>query len=214
MNYYYFVEIQYIWKQKKALKGNPSSKYHMSILDKKEAKDLAKSLGTKINLKSNKMAKDKKSKKDKDGKKGKGKKDKAEPKAKPANNGGGEQRKFSGSIALSKLQHVRTKRKGKNGKVDCLIIPIAANFLVEGKDGAVYMPVSIITKTEEDQYGQHGFIGQNADTKAYNAAKDKVKEKMKKLPILGNIKDFGAGGSQANDNNSAGEVDDDDDLPF
>ena len=62
MNYYYFLEIDYIWQQKKSLKGNPSDKYHLSILDKREAKEISNNLSIKIknkiiNLKSETMSK-------------------------------------------------------------------------------------------------------------------------------------------------------------
>ena len=77
------------------------------------------------------------------------------------------------------------------------------------------MPISVIAKDEQDQYGQNGFISQSVSSEKYKElGKDKVKELG--LPILGNIKDFGNGG---NDNsgsaNIAGEINpEDDDLPF
>ena len=152
------------------------------------------------------MAKEKKEKKEK----------KAKSSApKPSNEG---QRKFSGSIALTKLTHaIMTKKNKKGKKIDCLVIPIDQNYLVRGKEGALYMPVSVITRSEEDQYGQHGFIGQNADSKAYKAADEDEKAKMAGLPILGNIKDFGAGsGGSSNDTSGSSGTfnEEDDDLPF
>jgi len=194
-NYYGFKETGKVWKQKKAITENPSTKYHLYILTKEDYKQL-------LNSKTSKMAKDKKKKKDST--------------KKSSSNSKEGQRKFSGSIALSKLVHVRMKKKNKKGKkIDCLVIPIKENFLVEGKEGAVYMPISVITKTEEDQYGQHGFIGQNADSKTYKDASEKEKEKIGKLPILGNIKDFEFNQSSSNDTaGSKGQVEEDDDLPF
>lgn len=133
--------------------------------------------------------------------------------------------KYSGSIALTKLQHVMMNKKNKKGKkIQCLVIPIEANYLTIGKDkdsgkpnGAIYMNVSVITKTPQDDFGQNGFIGQNADSETYKAAKDKEKEKMKKLPILGNIKnwDDSKDPSAGHNSGSAGsDIDEDDDLPF
>lgn len=127
------------------------------------------------------------------------------------------QKNYSGSIALSKLIHVRMKKKGKGGKqVDCLVIPIKANFFVEGKEGAVYMPIRVITKEEENDYGQNGFISQSVDTKVWKDADDEQKEVFKELPILGNIKDFTSDGdSNASSGASSNEVlNEDDDLPF
>lgn len=229
-HYYGFKETGYIWKQKESLKGNPSTEYHLWILNKKEAKAIAKQNGTKINinLKPHKMAKkDKKSEKAKG--KDKKKKEKAkksdskdEKKKKGTQQGG--QRKFSGSIALTKLEHVIMEKKNKKGKkIECIVIPVDKNYIERGKDkkgnptGALYLNVSVITKTEEDEYGQHGFIGQNVSSTMWKEAKDKEKEKMGKLPILGNIKDFSfnADDYQADTSGAAGEpVGEDDDLPF
>lgn len=123
---------------------------------------------------------------------------------------------YNGSLALSKLQHVIQKKKGKNGDVECLIIPIDANNLVRGQDGAIYMPIRVMTNTEEDKYGQHGFVSQSVDSKVYSAATEEQKELFKKLPILGNIKNFGAGGdAQAASGAASTEVlSENDDLPF
>lgn len=123
---------------------------------------------------------------------------------------------YNGSLALSKLKHVIQKKKGKNGDIDCLVIPIDQNNLVRGKEGAVYMPIRVMTNTEQDQYGQNGFISQSVDSKVYKAASDEEKEEFKKLPILGNVKNFGSGGdAQASSGAASSEVmDENDDLPF
>jgi len=123
---------------------------------------------------------------------------------------------YSGSIALSKLVHVIQKKKGKSGKIDCIVIPIDQNYLVRGKDNAIYLPLRVITKVEEDQYGQHGFISQSVDSAVYKAANDELKEELKKLPILGNIKDFSGAGSGNDTSGAAAQeiLEEDDDLPF
>lgn len=125
------------------------------------------------------------------------------------------QKKFSGSIALSKLVHVtmtKTNKKGK--KIKGLFIPIEENCLVEGKEGAVYLAISVVTKSPQDDFGQNGFIAQNGNKK-WSECSEKEKEKFKGLPILGNIKDFEDHQGSANDTSgNKGEVDEDDDLPF
>jgi len=125
------------------------------------------------------------------------------------------ERKLSGSIALTKLQHVIQEKKGKNGPVKCLVIPIDANLLTE-KDGAVYMAVNVNFKSEQDKYGQNGFISKTTDSKIWKELDDEGKKAAQDLsPILGNIKDF-SGGS-ANDNAGAaaeGVLAEEDDLPF
>ena len=124
---------------------------------------------------------------------------------------------YSGSVALTKLVHVKMKVKGKNGDVEGLFIPADANYLVRGKEGALYLPVRVYTRDEADQYGQNGFISQSVDSKVWKEADDEKKEVLKQLPILGNIKDFTAGGH----NDAAGDAGggetftlESDDLPF
>lgn len=122
------------------------------------------------------------------------------------------QKNYSGSLALTKLVHVKFKMKGKSGNdVEGLFIPIDANYLVKGKpdnegNTPIYMPIRVITKSEQDQYGQNGFVSQSVDSK---------KGVLKKLPILGNIKDFSGGGNDATGAASDQTFDEDsNDLPF
>ena len=124
---------------------------------------------------------------------------------------------MTGSIALSKLQHVMMTKKGKKGKVEGIFIPVDANFLTKAKDGSgLYMDVRVIYKPGGDDYDQNGFISQSVNSTLYKEAKDKVKEKMGKTPILGSIKNWDAPSKGGNDNSgSAGApVDENDDLPF
>ena len=122
------------------------------------------------------------------------------------------QKIYSGSLALTKLKSaIITTKKGNRA----IVIPIDENYLIE-KDGAIYLPISVIAREQEDQYGQHGFISQSVSSEKYKElGKDKVKELA--LPILGNIKTFGNGG---NDSSGAtqfeGQTDpeEDDSLPF
>ena len=121
------------------------------------------------------------------------------------------QKIYSGSLSLTKLKSaIITTKKGNRA----IVIPIEENFLVE-KDGAIYLAISVIARTEQDQYGQNGFISQSVSSETYKElGKDKVKELA--LPILGNIKTFGNGG---NDSSGAtqfeGQTDpEEDDLPF
>ena len=125
---------------------------------------------------------------------------------------------LSGSIALTKLIHV--KIKSKKG-ADCLMIPIEANLLETDANGGVYIPVRVITKDQQDQYGQNGFIAKSIGSKHYKAAdqaqRDKWKADGKEItPILGSIKDFTGGGSQDASSGAAAEgtFTEDDDLPF
>ena len=135
------------------------------------------------------------------------------------------QRRLSGSLALSKLKHVLMTKKGKKDKktgekkdIEGIFIPIDINYLTRGKEGAIYLNLSLVVKDEEDKFGQHGFIGQNADSDTYKKLKKKGGKKfdeIRKLPILGNVKDFeNSGGSQDNSGAAGSKIDEDDDLPF
>lgn len=123
-------------------------------------------------------------------------------------------RKLSGSIALTKLQHVIMEKKGKSGMIRGLFIPIDANLLTE-KEGAVYMSVNVNFKADQDQYGQNGFISKTTDSKIWKSLDEEGKKKAQDLsPILGNIKDFSGGGNDTSGAASEGTVGEDDDLPF
>lgn len=130
---------------------------------------------------------------------------------------------LTGSIALTKLKHIRMKGKGKNGPIEGIFIPIEANKLIEGKvdsEGniAVYMNVSIYYKEEADQYGNNGLISKVVSGDDFKAAKtDEEKAALKEFtPILGNIKEWTKGGSTADNSGAVSNdtFDPDDDLPF
>lgn len=123
-------------------------------------------------------------------------------------------RRLDGSIALSKLQHVMMDKKNKKGKkIKCIVIPVKANYLYEGKDGAVYLNVRVNLKDGEDQFNQHGFIGQQVPSDIYKAASEKEKEKMN-TPILGGLKDWEFTSSSNDISGKKGNIEEDDDLPF
>lgn len=146
----------------------------------------------------------------------KGKKEKG--KSEKPKNTNTEQITMTGSIALSKLQHVMMKKKGKKGKkIECIVIPLDANFLSKGKDGkGIYMDVRVIYKPGGDDFDQNGFISQTVGSKLFKDAKPKEQEKMRKTPILGSIKNWDAptGGGNDNSGSAGSDIDESDDLPF
>lgn len=134
-------------------------------------------------------------------------------------------RRFLGSLALSKLIHVEMEKKGKNGMVKGIFIPYEANDIVLGKADEngkqpAYMPIQVVLKPQQDDKGQDGFISKSIDSKTYKAFSDAEKEKSKeRTPILGSFKDFSGGDSSADTAGDAGNgktfnADEDDDLPF
>ena len=76
------------------------------------------------------------------------------------------------------------------------------------------MPVRVLARSEQDDYGQNGFISQSVDSKVYKDASDEQKEEFKKLPILGNIKDFSSNSGESNTVEESDNTDFNDDLPF
>ena len=135
-----------------------------------------------------------------------------------------EDKRLSGSIALTKLVHVRMKKKNKDGKeIVGLFIPLELNYLTEGEPGEdksipVYMPVNVVVKDEQDKYKQNGFISKTIDSKMWKAMTDEQKEASKAAtPILGSIKDWSQQSNSAADAGgaaAAGTFEENDDLPF
>lgn len=122
---------------------------------------------------------------------------------------------LSGSIALTKLVHVMMDKKGKDGQpVRGIFIPISQNLLVE-KDKAVYLSVKVKVKSEQDTYGQNGFISKTTDTSIWKSLDEAGKEEAKKLsPILGNIKDFSGSANDTSGAASTETLSEEDELPF
>ena len=118
---------------------------------------------------------------------------------------------YSGQIELTKLKCVILEKKGQSGMIRGLFIPITQNFLDEFAENRVALPVSIVVHDTQDKYGNDGFIGQKVGSKIYKDATDAQKEDFKKLPILGNFKNFSGG---SDNTEPAKIVSETDDLPF
>jgi hypothetical protein len=118
---------------------------------------------------------------------------------------------YSGQIELTKLQCVILEKKGKSGMIRGLFIPLDINHLDEFAENRIALPVSIVVHDVPDKYSNDGFIGQKVNTKTYKAATDAQKEDFKKLPILGNFKNF-AGVTENTE--PAKVIDESSDLPF
>jgi hypothetical protein len=135
--------------------------------------------------------------------------------------------RFSGSIALTKLKHVKMMGKSKNGPVEGIFIPIELNYVTKGKlqkddqgndipnSEPLYLSIDVIVFNERSDRGQDGMLAQKLDTKTYKEiGKEKAQEL--KLPILGNIKNFAneQPDDVSGDAGSAKQFTPDDDLPF
>jgi hypothetical protein len=118
---------------------------------------------------------------------------------------------YSGQIELTKLKCVILEKKGQSGMIRGIFIPITQNYLDEFAENRVGLPISIVIHDVPDKYSNDGFIGQKVDSKTYKSATDTQKEDFKKLPILGNFKNF-SGGSENTE--PAKVINETDDLPF
>jgi hypothetical protein len=117
---------------------------------------------------------------------------------------------YSGQIELTKLKSVILEKKGQTGMVRGIFIPIEQNFLDEFSPGRLALNISIVVHEEKDKYGNDGFIGSKVSSDIYKSASESQKEDFKKLPILGNFKDF----SIQENSEPVQTVSDSDDLPF
>jgi len=118
---------------------------------------------------------------------------------------------FSASICLDKIALVAKTVSKKNKTEMVFHIPVNANFCTV-KDGKTYLNLSgMISESEQDQYGQNGFIAQSVDSDTYKGASQEQKDKWKaEHQILGNIKIWNGG-----DNTPAADMaESEDDLPF
>lgn len=117
---------------------------------------------------------------------------------------------YSGQIELTKLKSVILEKKGQSGMVRGIFIPIEQNYLDEFQPGRLALNINIVTHEEKDKYGNDGFIGYRVGSETYKNATEAQKEEFKKLPILGNFKDFSSSESAP----PAPSVSDGDDMPF
>jgi len=120
---------------------------------------------------------------------------------------------IGGKINLGQLQHVVQKKKGKEGEIECMVIPIESNHLFKGKDGNIYLDI-VAFELKNPQHNDTHLVKQSFPKEV----RDKQTEEEKtNQPILGNLNtNIGSGGgSQAPKNAAPGvTLSEDDDLPF
>ena len=119
-------------------------------------------------------------------------------------------------LNLRQLESAVIKMKGKSGEMDCLVIPIEKNNLVQGKKG-VYIDLTAIELNEprESKNGEvpdTHLVKQNLPKEVYATLTD---EQKKAMPILGNAIDWSKVSREpAPNNTNVGEPINEDDLPF
>ena len=119
-------------------------------------------------------------------------------------------------LNLTKLTHVVMKKKGKNGEVEGIFIPIKQNHLFKSeKTGSVYFDLVAfpIKKPTDDQT----HLVKQSFNKEQRA--EIGEEKLKELPILGGLNNMESGGGQRDEAPTGNPEPDktfseDEDLPF
>lgn len=114
---------------------------------------------------------------------------------------------FSTKLNLTGLKHQVTKMKGKDGMIDVVVLPIAANNLFKGDKG-VYLDLSHI-ELDNPKYDDTHLVKQSLPKEVY----EKLTEDQKRaIPIIGNSKVWGS--SEQIGEEIEGEVVLDGHLPF
>ena len=118
---------------------------------------------------------------------------------------------ITGKLNLAALKHVVFEQKGKSGMVKGIFIPIEANTLFEGKEGAVYLDLVAFEMKEKKDYATH-IVKQNFSKEVREKMSDEEKSAQ---PILGNLNADSGAPREANNNPEPGAVfTPEKDLPF
>lgn len=95
--------------------------------------------------------------------------------------------KLNIKLNLSNLKGVVRFEDAETGPVECLIIPIEANYLFKGKSG-IYLDLTAF-ELKEIKDNQTHLIKQSLPKEVYQKQTD---EEKKSMPILGNVSTFEA----------------------
>jgi len=97
---------------------------------------------------------------------------------------------LTGSLSYSGMEHIIKTLPGKNGPIECVILPLESNYIVKTvKDGNTYLNQGIAIYEVAPEKQKNG----NTHTIKINPAKeirDALKAAGKYTPYLGNLKDW------------------------
>ena len=123
---------------------------------------------------------------------------------------------ITGKLNLAKLIHVKMEKKGKNGIVKGLFIPIEVNHLYNSEaTGNVYLDL-VAFGLKDPKDNQTHLVRQSLSKDVREAMSDK---EQKSIPIIGSLNNMESSGGSGHTEtpNDAGEgksFTEDDDLPF
>jgi len=122
---------------------------------------------------------------------------------------------LTGQLNYSAMEHIVTMVKGKNGPIECVILPLESNYIEKTvKDGKTYLSQGIAVYDVAPEKQKNG----NTHTIKINPKKE-IREALKAAgkytPFLGNLKEWSAPTAEVN---TSEQFDDtplvDDALPF
>lgn len=91
---------------------------------------------------------------------------------------------ISAKINLRRLQSAQMRLKGKNGMVECVVIPIDANNLVRGEKGVYLDMIAFELKDRKPERKDTHMVKQSLPKEIFEKMTD---EEKNALPILGNM---------------------------
>lgn len=95
---------------------------------------------------------------------------------------------ISGKLNLMQLKAAIRRMDGKNGPIDCVIIPIEANHLFQGDKGIYLDIIAFENKTKNDAIKDTHLVKQSLPKEILGAMSD---EEKKSQPIIGNLRVWG-----------------------
>lgn len=124
---------------------------------------------------------------------------------------------LTGQINYSAMEHIVTMVKGKNGPIECVILPLDSNWIEKTvKDGKTYLHQGIAVYDVAPEKQRNG----NTHTvKIYpkKEIRESLKAAQKYTPFLGNLKDWSAPTAEVNTSEqfeSGTAIETVEDLPF
>ena len=95
---------------------------------------------------------------------------------------------ISGKLNLMQLKAAIRRMDGKNGPIDCIVIPIEANHLFQGDKGIYLDLIAFESKTKNDAIKDTHLVKQSLPKEILDAM---TEDEKRSQPILGNLRVWG-----------------------
>ena len=117
---------------------------------------------------------------------------------------------ISGKLNLMQLKAAIRRMDGKNGPVNCVVIPIEANHLFQGDKGIYLDLIAFESKTKNDAIKDTHLVKQSLPKEILDAM---TEDEKRSQPIIGNLRVWGEYQESAPQSDMT-VGDEKDDLPF